>query len=92
MDDYNPHAAAYLHMYEVEIEKRWQALEEGYEMPTICMKFLEGPDRRRYNAPVDNEVAAIFTSRDEAPPARTFVVHIHQVGLHDMNIFKSTSG
>ena len=62
MDDYNPYAAAYLHMYEVEIEERQRALEEGYEIPTICMEFLEGPDRRRYNAPVDNEVAAIFTS------------------------------
>ena len=28
MDDYNPYAAAYLYMYEVEIEKRQQALEE----------------------------------------------------------------
>ena len=39
------------------------------------MQFLDGPDRRRYNAPFVNEVAAIFASSDGAPPEREFVLH-----------------
>ena len=34
----------------------------------------EGPDRRRYNAPLNEEVASIFTGNDGAPPAPRDIV------------------
>lgn len=70
LENENSYAAAYKHTYEVEIEENERALQEGHVVPIIYMQFFEGPDRRRCNAPVVNEVAAIFSSSDGAPQPR----------------------
>lgn len=41
------------------------------------MHFKRGPDRRRYNKPTHDEVAAVFVGQDGAPPAyRDIVVYL----------------
>ena len=86
LENENPYAGAYKHMYEVEIEENMRALQEGRDMPIIYMEFVDCPDRGRYNAPVVNEVAVIFSSNDGAPPARTFIIHTRDNSLQDINI------
>ena len=65
--------------------KRFQrAGTDGSETPFVYMQFLDGPDRRHYNAPFVNEVA-IFASSDGAPP-KEFVLH---TGIMDYKTFTS---
>ena len=50
----------------------------------------EGPDRRRYNAPLNEEVASIFTGNDGAPPApRDIVIYPRDQPLRDIPYISS---
>ena len=62
--NHNPYASAYKTMHEVEIATRAAAEASGEPVPNVVMKMITGPDRRRYNDPLQDEVAAIFTSAD----------------------------
>ena len=70
----NPFAAAYKHMFQVEQEQEQIAAETGTAPPQVSMVIKRGHDRRRYNEPHHDEVAAVFTSTDGAPPNPDFVV------------------
>ena len=61
MENYNPFAAAFKYMYEVELEEHRRAEERGEELPQVQMYFRENRrDPRRYNRPLHDEVAAVF--------------------------------
>ena len=47
---------------------------ENRPASVVSMIMREGPDRRRYNAPLHEEVAAIFTGNDGAPPTPRDIV------------------
>ena len=74
MNDVNPFAAAYKNMLEVEREEQARAVAENREPSVVSMIMREGVDRRRYNAPLHEEVAAIFVGEDGAPPAARDIV------------------
>ena len=73
--DVNPFAASYKNMREVELEENAQALREGRQPREVKMYFHEtNPLARTRNKPTRDDVAAIFTSDDGAPPKREYVV------------------
>ena len=55
-------------MYQIEQEQQCISAETGIPPPEVQMYIRSGHDQRRYNEPTDDEVAAIFTSNDGAPP------------------------
>ena len=58
---HNPFAAAYRHMYEVELEQNRFAEANEEEPPNLRMYLLEGRrDLRRYNRPQHEEVTAVY--------------------------------
>ncbi|KAK2941267.1 putative ATP-dependent DNA helicase [Blattamonas nauphoetae] len=71
---HNPYAQSYKMMLQVYEEEKEAARREGRQMKQIALVF-EGTDKRReYNAPVSNEVAAVFVSDSgEPPPQRLFI-------------------
>ena len=72
----SPYAAAYRNMAEVEREEQERAVHENRQPSNVIMVMREGEDRRRYNAPLHEEVAAIFVGNDGAPPhARDIIVY-----------------
>ena len=74
----NPYARAYRNMHEVELGARAAAEASGEPVPNVIMKMVTGPDRRRYNDPLQDEVAAIFTSFDGgASVPNDIVVYSH---------------
>ena len=76
MENYNPFAAAFKYMYEVELEEHRRAEERGEELPQVQMYFRENRrDPRRYNRPLHDEVAAVFVEgQDGGPPNREMVI------------------
>ncbi|XP_057305337.1 uncharacterized protein LOC130642265 [Hydractinia symbiolongicarpus] len=70
----SPYAAAYRNMAEVEREETARAAAENRQPSVVSMVMREGNDRRRYNAPLHQEVAAIFVGNDGAPPAARDIV------------------
>ncbi|XP_057290125.1 uncharacterized protein LOC130612787 [Hydractinia symbiolongicarpus] len=70
----SPYAAAYRNMAEVEREETARAAAENRQPSVVSMVMREGNDRRRYNAPLHQEVAAIFVDNDGAPPAARDIV------------------
>ncbi len=76
MDNYSPYAAAYKYMHQVEEEQALCAALDNRIPTSVQMTIKKGKDRRRYNEPTHDEVAAIFVGNDGAPPAnRDFVVY-----------------
>ncbi|CAI9730060.1 Hypothetical predicted protein [Octopus vulgaris] len=61
----NPYTAAYLNMRTVEQEEKGTARENA-NPKKVTMHFISGPDARRYNNPVHNEIAAVFVGEDGA--------------------------
>ena len=57
----NPYAAAYKHMADVERAMTEEAIANDQLPSTVTMYFKRGPDQRRYNDPMKDEVAAVFT-------------------------------
>ena len=70
----NPYAAAYRHMHEVEQAQIQTAEEEGLAPQQVTMYLKRGNDKRRYNEPRHDEVAAIFIGNDGAPPPERDIV------------------
>ncbi len=76
MKKYSPFVKAYKHMHQVEEEENTKATEENRSPSTVQMVIKRGKDRRRYNEPTHDEVAAVFVGHDGAPPAnRDFIVY-----------------
>ena len=72
----NPFAASYRHLHEVEQMEQLQAEAEGRVPTEYKMYFHEkSKTSRTKNKPIHQEVAAIFTGTDGAPPKRMFVVN-----------------
>ena len=74
MDEYNPYAAAYKHMFQVEQEQLQRTDAHGTQPVTVQMVFKRGSDQRRYNEPRHDEVAAVFVGEDGAPPFERDIV------------------
>ena len=71
---FRSYAAAYRNMAEVEREEQVRAGQENRPPSVVSMVMREGDDRRRDNAPLHQEVAAIFVGNDGAPPAARDIV------------------
>ena len=67
LEQVNSYAHWYKTMAELERNERQLALQEQRPIPIITLYMKTGPERRRYNPPVHDEVAAIFSSLDSAP-------------------------
>ncbi|XP_057297346.1 uncharacterized protein LOC130627125 [Hydractinia symbiolongicarpus] len=74
MDRESPFIAAYKNMAQVEQEENTRAIQENRTPSIVKMMMKAGPDRRRYNTPSHEEVAAIFIGEDGAPPAQRDIV------------------
>ncbi|XP_057310672.1 uncharacterized protein LOC130648633 [Hydractinia symbiolongicarpus] len=74
MDRVSPFAAAYRYMAEVEAEELNQAAAQNRGPSEVRMYLRVGNDRRRYNLPHHDEVAAVFVGQDGAPPGNRDVV------------------
>ncbi|XP_066916022.1 uncharacterized protein [Clytia hemisphaerica] len=70
----SPWVRQYLNMKEVEERERIRAAEENRPTSEVRMIMRSGNDNRRGNAPVNNEVAAVFVGDDGAPPTTRDVV------------------
>ena len=75
----NPYAAAYHNMRDIEQQEQLRAEIENMPPRQVTMHFIPGPDRRRYNNPTGNEVAAIFVGDDGAPPIHRDIV-VYPIG------------
>ena len=74
-------------MKEVEEREERQAAEENRPRSEVKMIMRSGNDRRRGNAPVNNEVAAVFVGDDGAPPTtRDVVVYPRDQPLEKIHI------
>ncbi|XP_057302694.1 uncharacterized protein LOC130636863 [Hydractinia symbiolongicarpus] len=82
----SPYAAAYSNMAEVEREETARVAAKNRQPSVVSMVMREGNDRRRYNAPLHQEVAAIFVGNDGAPPAARDIVFIHVINLCDKSL------
>jgi hypothetical protein len=83
MDEVNPFAAAYRHMYKVEQDEIDRAGVAGEAPNNVKMVFKTGRDHRRYNEPLHDEVAAIFIADEGAPPGNhDIVVYPEAAPLH----------
>ena len=67
-------AAAYCNMKEIEEAEQAQAIQENREPSRVSMIMRPGNDMRRANAPLHEEVAAIFVGDDGAPPTSRDIV------------------
>ena len=80
MDQINPYAYAYLHMYQVEQRHLREAEQQGHNPPVVTMVFRQNIRQNnpgRYNRPWFDEVAAIFVDQQGLPPPREVVVFPH---------------
>ncbi len=76
MDNYSPFSKAYKYMHQVEEEEALCAALDNRRPTSVQMVIKKGKDRRRYNEPSHDEVAAVFVGNDGAPPAnRDFVIY-----------------
>ena len=70
----------------IEVEETVRAQEQGIPIPTVTMIIKTVPDRRRYNHPLQDEVAAIFTSFDSAADIpHNIVVYTHSNQLRSIS-------
>ncbi|XP_057310670.1 uncharacterized protein LOC130648632 [Hydractinia symbiolongicarpus] len=74
MNRVSPFAAAYRYMAEVEADEIAQAAAENRVPSEVRMCMRVGSDRRRYNLPHYDEVAAVFVGQDGAPPGNRDIV------------------
>ena len=70
----NPYITAYKTMYNLEQQEIRNARQENRAVSQIRMYMRTGPDRRRYNQPTMDEVAAVFVGDEGAPPVYDFSV------------------
>ncbi|KAF2365688.1 Phoxous domain [Trinorchestia longiramus] len=76
----NPYAAAYYNMWAIEQQEQERTVIENMPPRQVTMQFIPGSDRRRYNNPTGNEIAAIFVGDDGAPPMYRDIV-LYPIGL-----------
>ena len=92
MEKYNPFAAAFKYMYEVELEEHRQAEERGEELPQVQMYFRE--NRRnpcRYNRPLYHEVAAVFVEgKVGGPPNHEMVIRSRDDHLQPLPYYSAS--
>ena len=75
IDNNNNFATSYRRLHQIEQEERARSLREGRKPVEYYMTFVDRkPGSRTTNKPVTQEVAAVFSSADGAPPKREFVV------------------
>ena len=60
MQQISPFFMAHKNMHEIEIKQQRLANQENRAMSVVTMHFRSGPDRRRYNNPSADEVAAVL--------------------------------
>ena len=90
LNEVSPLAAAYRNMQEVELEEQERAARENRPASNVTMTMREGNDPRRYNAPLNEEVAAIFVGNDGEPPAsRDIVVYPRNQPLRNISYLSS---
>ena len=87
MDDCSPFAASYRHMRDVEMDELVSAQRDGRVPNEVKMFFHEqNPLDRRLNKPLHEEVAAVFTGSEGAPPEREYVaIQSNDNGLQYLN-------
>ncbi|KAF2357645.1 hypothetical protein FHG87_011603 [Trinorchestia longiramus] len=76
----NPYPAASHNIRAIEQQQKERAVIENMPPRQVTMQFIPGPDRRRYNNPTGNEVAAIFVGDDGTPPMYRDIV-VYPIGL-----------
>nr|CDJ90379.1 uncharacterized protein LOC100903664 [Haemonchus contortus] len=85
----NVFAQAYKMLHEVAVEEELCAAREGRPAKAVRMVF-ETPanvDRRRYNAPIANEVAVIYVGNDgDVPTEHSLAVHLRGGGLQTIRV------
>ncbi|XGW24731.1 hypothetical protein V3C99_006299, partial [Haemonchus contortus] len=88
----NIYAQACKMLHEVAVEEELCADREGRPAKAVRMVF-ETPanvDRRRYNAPTANEVAAIYVGNDgDVPAEHSLAVHLRGGGLQTIRVIDS---
>ena len=91
MENHNPFAAAFKHMYEVELEEHRRAEERAEGLPQVQMYFRENHrDPRRYNRPLHDEVAVVFVEgQDVGPPNRERVIRSRGNHLYPMPYYSA---
>ena len=80
IEEVSPYAHGYCHMAEVEQAENLHAEQQGRSTKQVTMFFKRGPDQRRYNNPLQDDIATVFVGEDGAPPGftdRDIVVHPH---------------
>ncbi|CAF4934033.1 unnamed protein product, partial [Rotaria sp. Silwood2] len=86
----SPYAAAYKMMHEVEQEEIDRAKREKRAPPPLRLIFDINRgihDRRLYNLPTANEVAAVFVGEDSGVPTyRHIAIHPRGQGLQTIQI------
>ena len=71
-----PYSGAYRNIHAIQQEEDLRATTEERQLHEVRMHFKSGNDRRWYNKPTHDEVAAVFVGQDGAPPAyRDIVVY-----------------
>ena len=67
LEQCNPYVFHYKTMHQKILEENERARAAGTEPLQIRLYLRTGPDRRRYNTPLHDEVAVLFTGTDGAP-------------------------
>ena len=77
LTEHNPHVRAFRSMAAVLEEEERAAAADGRALERVALFFHREPqqDRRRFNDPVGDEVAAVFVGRDGEPPVRDLAVY-----------------
>ncbi|XP_057310044.1 uncharacterized protein LOC130648041 [Hydractinia symbiolongicarpus] len=74
MNSVSRFTAAYRYMTEVEAGEIARAAAKNSVSSEVGMCMRVGSDRRRYNLPHHEEVAAVFVDQDGAPPGDRYIV------------------
>ena len=74
MDEESPYIRAYRYMADIEREENIRVVTENCQPSEVRMYMRTGRNRRRYNVPTHDEVAAIFVGDNGAPPAQRDIV------------------
>lgn len=74
LQEVSPYAEAYRTMHAVELEEQQRARRDSTDPQQVRLYFKRGPDCRRYNEPVHDEIAAVFVGEDGAPPIHRDIV------------------
>lgn len=88
IENVNPYVQAYKTMHSKVQEEKILAQNENRPQLNFVMRFYNEPtaDQRRFNEPINSEVAAVFETTDGAPPShRCINVYEKEGGLQKLN-------